>query len=164
MKNVLKRILLSAGLSAFMLTSCVDDPIEPIDPKPPVDECHDSTLIGTDTVHQGAWMYLDPVCGCDGQTYINGDVARYTYGVINYTKGECGKKRDTTEVPVDTTGCYDPTLIDSTVYYPAVYLPVCGCDGITYSNEMEAKYVYGVKSYISGECGKNNNDSNIVVY
>jgi Kazal-type serine protease inhibitor domain len=33
-----------------------------------------------------------------------------------------------------------------------VYRPVCGCNGVTYSNSCYA-YIAGVKSYTEGECG-----------
>jgi hypothetical protein len=38
------------------------------------------------------------------------------------------------------------------VYCLDVYKPVCGCDGLTYSNSCYA-YIAGVKSYTDGECG-----------
>ena len=34
------------------------------------------------------------------------------------------------------------------------YMPVCGCDGVTYGNACEAT-VNGVKRWISGECSQN---------
>lgn len=48
--------------------------------------------------------------------------------------------------------CIDPTLINLNAICPALWAPVCGCDGNTYSNSCEAVNYGGVTSFTDGEC------------
>jgi len=197
-------IVIATGITTMV--SCVKESTCTLEEKKIVDECHDTTLIRKDTTHKGMCMYPDPVCGCDGVTYINKDVAVNDYGLLHYTPGACEKENydciDSSLIPTDPadkfipqyyapvcgcnnvtysnpeeasingvvkytkgtcaekekkdefTECIDSTLIPTeNVYIPMYYLPVCGCDNVTYSNSVDAE-VHGVVKYTSGACGK----------
>jgi hypothetical protein len=53
---------------------------------------------------------------------------------------------------VSSAQCIDTTLINLNVLCPAIWAPVCGCDGNTYSNTCEATNYGGVTAWTDGEC------------
>ncbi|WP_287060994.1 hypothetical protein, partial [Algoriphagus sp.] len=53
------------------------------------------------------------------------------------------------ELPPD---CYDSRLVKDTAACYQIYAPVCGCNGITYGNDCEARS-RGITSFTQGTCG-----------
>jgi hypothetical protein len=73
-------------------------------------------------------------------------IALFALGLlINCIKNEnCGEI-------ISTNPCYNASLIDSTSLCTEEWNPVCGCDGITYSNACYATTT-GITSWSMGEC------------
>ena len=72
--------------------------------------------------------------------------------LIFFSLISCEKNNNCESTPLVENGiCIDSALIDSTVSCIEIYDPVCGCDGITYSNYCYAN-ISGVMSYVEGEC------------
>lgn len=100
-----------------------------------------------------------PVCGCDGVTYLNACEAAKAGVNIQY-QGEClpapcSDNSDCLAVSYCKKAvgdCDGPGICaERPVNCPAVFAPVCGCDGMTYQNACEAAKA-GVNVASDGAC------------
>ncbi|MCO6438047.1 MAG: hypothetical protein J5J06_13220 [Phycisphaerae bacterium] len=109
----------------------------------------------------------DPVCGCDGVTYSN-ECEAICAGVSIAHPGECRRPcGGLTPLPPCDGGefckfppgaCNDPSVqgfcTEIPQACPDVWMPVCGCDGVTYGNDCEADAA-GVSIAHPGPCVPN---------
>ena len=79
-----------------------------------------------------------PVCGCDGNEYLNACLAEAA-GVRTYVSGGCD------------AACVDPTAITTTDDCGTATDFVCGCNGETYINACYAEAA-GLQNYTAGPC------------
>jgi len=108
---------------------------------------------------------MDPVCGCDGETYDNEcEASAASVSIMSY--GSCeGGNRDlqctsdsncrSDEFCKKSTGTCGGSGTGRCTEMPKMctynYSPVCGCDGWTYGNACEAESV-GENIDFNGEC------------
>jgi hypothetical protein len=113
----------------------------------------------------GCSRIFDPVCGCDGVDYSNECVANGAGTRADYhgtcgtavdagspgsclTNSECGAREF-----CDAHACATPgTCSPRPDLCSAIYDPVCGCDGVTYSNSCTANAA-GARVAATGTCG-----------
>jgi hypothetical protein len=100
----------------------------------------------------------EPVCGCDGNTYDNACFAAQAGVTVAYP-GECGDTQcwDNEMCTTDEYCLFDRCAAESGTCTarpetcPDIWEPVCGCDGVTYSNACEAALA-GMTVAHDGEC------------
>ena len=72
--------------------------------------------------------------------------------VMMVTADGCGAMDCMNSSDFEVGGCIDELLIDPNMGCFEIWAPVCGCDGVTYSNSCHATYYGGVTSFEQGEC------------
>ena len=93
---------------------------------------------------------FDPVCGCNGVTYLNSCIADAN-GVTNFSFGTCEQACWNDDYIISATGTSVDTNGVISINCPSNPDPVCGCNGITYTNSCVAE-ASGVTFYSPGPC------------
>lgn len=86
--------------------------------------------------------------GLSGCSYIDANGVDYTSYFYN-SSYECSQACVSDTV---ISLCIDESLINLNAICPMIWAPVCGCDGITYSNTCVATNYGGVLTWVDGEC------------
>jgi hypothetical protein len=141
--------------------------------------CGNGDMMGTcQTIPEACTAHVDPVCGCDYQTYSNACEAN-SKGVSVVYAGECIPSPDSClassdcksgefcEIPGCLAGEKGQCAPLPTACEPPSGKPVCSCEGLTYPSQCEAQSKgLRIRDYIacedivqpvacksSGECG-----------
>ena len=106
----------------------------------------------------------EPVCGEDGKTYANDCDARVAHVAIAHP-GECERicggiqglpcpEGETCDLPAGECEVADAqgVCVETPEACDEIFEPVCGCDGVTYSNDC-FRLMAGAQKDHDGECG-----------
>ncbi len=130
----------------------------------PADTCDGADFQGECVnIPAGCPRNFNPVCGCDGVTYSN-DCVRIMAGVTKDRDGPCRavcggfpgfpcREGEICDLPPGQCGAADlqGECVDRPEVCLAIFDPVCGCDGVTYSNDC-VRLAAGTQKNHDGRC------------
>jgi hypothetical protein len=132
----------------------------------PAGACNAADLLGVcREIPEACPRNFDPVCGCDGKTYSN-DCERQRAGAQLAHDGACEERQVCggiiglpcdhgffCDLPPGQCGSADlqGTCVEVSEVCLAIFDPVCGCDGKTYSNDCVRIAARAQKDH-DGEC------------